>query len=209
MFIQAFAGGALGLLLGLLVGLSASPVVATVVGAIAGGLMLLLGYSGKTMDAGQSDQAMRASACRLSGFGICGTVALLSGLYVRTHSMFSPTIAQQIQELTATGYTSDESHAWVAYKSAGLQLRVAPATFNAAAGAASAKDPAHTVLFDSPTDVCLLFDPARADGTADQLNALKLSGSRFQPLAQYASTLDDAGRGALFSSLRPVLCGAP
>lgn len=205
LFVQFLAGSALGLLLGLLVGLSSSPVVAAVVGTLTAALMVLLGFS--KPDNPDDPNRTSASAWRLSGFGIFGAVALLSGLGIRTHNLFSQPIATQVDDLAASGFTPDEAHAWVAYKNAGLHLRIPEGSFDKTSKLSSN---ASSVLFaDSGSDACTLFDPSQYANSTEQWNAFNLRGPQYAQLVQFGRQLNDQQRTALIQSIKPLLCPGP
>lgn len=99
---QLFAGAGLGVVVGLLVGLSSSPVVAAVVGALATGLVTLLGFVRPTSESDQSS-SVQGSVVRLAAFGFSCACAVLFGLFLRTHNWLSPTVADQVSEVTKAG----------------------------------------------------------------------------------------------------------
>ncbi|MGO8719854.1 MAG: hypothetical protein ACLQMO_11640, partial [Acidobacteriaceae bacterium] len=82
------AGAAIGLLVGLIAGLSISPVTQTVLGSLSAGLLILLGLK-------QSKESTQEAAhtIRILGFGLSCSIALILGVFLRTHSTLSPDLA--------------------------------------------------------------------------------------------------------------------
>ena len=83
------AGSALGIFVGLAVGISVtSGVTGMIIGSVAAGLTLFLGF-GKKRSTSEDGDANR-ELLRLVGFGIFSSVALGSGIWIRTHELLSP-----------------------------------------------------------------------------------------------------------------------
>jgi hypothetical protein len=204
-FIQTVSGIALGLLLGTLVGFSQSPVAATVVGALTGALALFLGFNTKSDGDGHLSSDSRASAGRVCGFGFACTAALLLSLYARTHDAFSIPIQSQIDVLKTAKYSDDEAHSWVAYKNAGILLRISRE-------AIADKDDKRTqtagsVLFDDPgADPCFVFDPKRIPKVDDRISAMRNSGPRFVGIADSVEKLDQPSKKAIMDGMTRLFC---
>jgi hypothetical protein len=202
---QLLAGTALGLLLGLLVGLSSSPVVATVVGALTGGMLVFLGFTSNSQPDSNTRSSFDAAGWRLTGFGLACTIALLAGLLVRTRNLLTPPIRRQVSELTDAGFTSDEAHAWVAYKNIGVLMRAQPNVptdkDKRAAGTAS------SYLFATPSaDSCDLFDPDKYSSPAELLIALRNAGGRYAAFAGSIAKLDERARAAALAATKHLFC---
>ncbi len=119
---QILGGAGLGTLVGLLVGLSSSPVVSTVVGALATALVTLLGFAlpaKSAKDASETTTTITGSAARIAAFGFTCAAALLSSLYIRTHALLSPSVQEQVSEITNAHYTDQQARQWVAFKNLG------------------------------------------------------------------------------------------
>jgi hypothetical protein len=202
---QLLAGTALGLLLGLLVGLSSSPVVATAVGALTGGMLVFLGFTSNSQADSNTKSPFEAAGWRLTGFGLACTVALVVGLLIRTHDLLAQPIKKQVSELTDAGFTSDEAHAWVAYKNIGVLMRE-PSNLpmdkdKRAAGTAS------SYLFASPgTDSCDLFNPDKYSSQAEHLIALRNAGGRYAAFADSISKLDERSLATTLSGTKHLFC---
>jgi hypothetical protein len=115
---QIFSGAGVGLLLGILLGLSSSPVVSLVVGALAALLAAFIGIRLPGKEAADappetiSVAQRRAAAFRAGAFGLTCVLGLLGGIYLRTHNSLSPaqpSLRQQVDELTAVGFSAVEA----------------------------------------------------------------------------------------------------
>ncbi|WP_119421061.1 hypothetical protein [Desertibaculum subflavum] len=95
-----WAGGvALGLLLGLLIGLSVTPVVSIVVTALVGLLAGLFGLGEKS-----ALGISAAGARRLAAFGFAAVIATPIAIWLRTHDVLAPSLADQRATLREIGY---------------------------------------------------------------------------------------------------------
>src|SRR5210317_265367 len=97
---QVFSGIGIGLLLGIIIGLSASPVVKTILGALSGLLAAFLGlqeslFSKQEEDINKVNNRIYLNSIRAGSFGIATVIALLIGMYMRTHGVLSITIEKQ------------------------------------------------------------------------------------------------------------------
>ena len=207
MFGQLFAGIGLGLLVGVLVGLSSSPVVSVVVGALAGGMVTLLGFARSTKEGDSS--YLEGSVIRLGSFGIACAVAVVLGLFIRTHNWVSPSIADQVSEVQKAGYSPEEARRWVAYKNVGTVLGIGPGSSGSTAASPSGgtAQVAGSVLFaGADSGECQHFDPNRYKDAAEQLNALRQLGGKYAEYAQKISTLDAGQQKSVLESLRLLYC---
>jgi hypothetical protein len=205
MFGQLFAGIGLGLLVGILVGLSSSPVVSVVIGAIAGGMVTLLGFAPAAKEGDAS--FLQGSAIRLGSFGVACAVAVVLGLFIRTHNWASPSIAEQVSEVQKAGYSSEDARKWVAYKNVGMILASSSAG-SAQSSASSGTGPvAGSVLFSgADSGECQHFDTSRYKDTAEQLYALRQLGGKYAEYSQKISTLDASQQKMVLDSLRLLIC---
>jgi hypothetical protein len=207
MFGQLFAGIGLGLLVGVLVGLSSSPVVSVVVGALAAGMVTLLGFV-QSVKAGETSNS-EGSVVRLGGFGVACTAAILLGLFIRTHDLLSPSIADQVSEVQKAGYTSPEARRWVAYKNVGAVLESGSSGGSTAQPETGrgAESVAGSVLFSSAdAGECQHFDTARYKDVPEHLYSLRQSGGKYAEYAEKISTLDASRQKAVLDSLRLLAC---
>ena len=204
---QLFAGGGLGLLVGILVGLSGSPVVAVIVGSLATGLVTLLGFVSPKESGSESGGP---SVMRLGAFGVACAVAVVLGLFIRTHNWASPSIAEQVAEIQKAGYTPQEARRWVAYKNIGTALE-APATGDAAkapeAGGGGVTPAASSVLFaGKDSGECKHFDTSRYKNTAEHLSALRQLGGRYAEYADKIGAMDASQQKETLESLQRLYC---
>lgn len=200
---QLFAGGGLGLLVGVLVGLSASPVVSVILGSIAAGLVTLLGFSGNAKDGEPAYGA--GTVVRLGSFGVACAFAVVLGIFLRTHNIASPSIAEQVNEVTKAGYSADEARRWVAYRNLGASLEATAGREKAHEGAAAPA--ASTVLF-SGTDrgECKNFDPTQYKNTAEHLYALRQLGGRYAAYADKIASMDSNQQKTTLEGLHLLFC---
>ena len=109
-------GTAVGLLLGLIVGLSASEVAASVVAGLVGLLGTLFGL--------RSEKAVGilpgGNGARVAGFALAMIVALLAGIYIRTHGLLEPTPQESAAAWVAAGLSQREAARIVAFERTGL-----------------------------------------------------------------------------------------
>jgi hypothetical protein len=199
---QLFAGVGLGLLVGMLVGLSSSPVVSVVVGALAAGIITLLGFvpSAKSSEPG----SVEGSVVRLGSFGIVCTAAILAGLFIRTHNSFSPSIAQQVDEVRKAGYSDEESRKWVAAKNLS-PLAGADSEKSRPAGA-GAPVTASVLFSGGNSGECQHFDTNRYKNIQEQLNALRQLGGNYGEYAEMVSKLDPSHQKTVLDSSKLLFC---
>jgi hypothetical protein len=133
------AGGGVGLLLGYLLGLSVSPVVQGVVVAITGLLGALLGLQ----------QGAAGMSWRIGAFGIFCTAGVTLGLFVRSGSLLTPSVKQEVAQWQAAGYLKQDALAFVAY----LRLGIKPAGITIS-DAPEAKQQANALYAQDSRSVC-------------------------------------------------------
>ena len=107
-----FNGVGVGLLLGMLLGLAVSPVVSGVIGTLSSVLALLLGLNERFLGPLKS--------IRIGAFGVSCVIAILIGIYIRTHNALSPSLTDLKTEYRSLGYTEQEAKDFVAYQKFGL-----------------------------------------------------------------------------------------
>lgn len=107
---QVFAGMGIGILMGLIIGLSVSPVVKSILGTLSGLLGVFLGLQdsifGKKDTAPNSLSPIILSSIRTGSFGIFCVLAILFGLYLRTHDVIGMSVTNQVKRWTDAGYDS-------------------------------------------------------------------------------------------------------
>ena len=203
---QLFAGTGLGLLVGVLVGLSASPVVSALIGALAAGMVTLLGFT-RTTKEGDPPYA-EGSVIRLGSFGVACAVAVLLGLYIRTHNWLSPSISDQVAEIQKAGYTAEEARKWVALRNIGTALApTAASTADGKSATAAAAPIAGSVLFSGANEgQCQYFDTSRYKDTQEHLYALRQMGGIYAEYANKIASMDATQQKAVLNSLRLLFC---
>jgi hypothetical protein len=105
-FLSILTGISVGILVGLLVALSVSPVVATVVGALTALLTVFLGLGGSTQIKPKNDSEPildTQKSLRIIGFCIACTLAVVCGLYIRTHNLLGLSVTDKITALKQAG----------------------------------------------------------------------------------------------------------
>lgn len=198
---QLFAGGGLGLLVGVLVGLSASPVVSVILGSIAAGLATLLGFVSK-----EEPAYGEGSVVRLGSFGVTCAIAVVLGVFLRTHNIASPSISQQVEEIRKAGYSPEEARRWVAYRNLGVNLNAA-STGEKPHETASIVPAASSVLFSgNDRGECRHFDTTEYKTTAEHINALRLSGGRYAEYADKIASMDANQQKTALEGLRLLFC---
>lgn len=115
------AGASVGLFIGMLLGLSGSPVVATFLGVVSSiGAVVLAGKSVKeTTPSGKSGTDHPSSpfvGSFLAGFGLVATVALLSGVYLRSHQSLGPKPLEQRDRWIQLGVSPEEARQLVIHQ---------------------------------------------------------------------------------------------
>lgn len=198
---QLFAGIGLGLVVGVLVGLSSSPVVSVVVGALATGMIALLGFARAGKD-GQPAYG-EGSTARLGAFGVACAVAVLLGLFMRTHNWLSPSIAEQVAAVEKAGYTAQEAREWVAYKNIGAPFTNAETTTRVQN---AGKETASLLFAGENSGDCQYFNPSRYKDLHEQLYALEQQGGKYAEYAKKISTLDAGNQQTVLTSLKLLFC---
>lgn len=112
---QVLGGSSLGLLVGLIMGLTINPLAASVVGSL---MALLVGYSAikpslpaaltpARDQTAPEERSVPVIPGSLIGFSLAAVLALLTGIYVRTHSLLSPTPQQITARWEAAGLSRE------------------------------------------------------------------------------------------------------
>jgi hypothetical protein len=198
------AGAALGAFIGLLIGLSTSPITA----AVASGLVAILAaFFGLAKDAPTSAPDWLQ---RVIGFGLVGIVALLVGLHLRVTDSFAPSLAREVQELTAAGFDKPDALTVVRFRRFGL-LPSGPVTgtpLPAGAGVKGTADTRSTVLFGASAQTCAELDPRRFANPDEALAAFTRRGGAWGALTPLATPLDGAARQRLVNVAWKLACEA-
>lgn len=170
-------GIAMGLLLGLIVGLSASEVVASVVAGLVGLLGTLLGLRSEEV----AGILPGGNSARVAGFALAMVVALLIGIFVRTHGLLEPTPQESAAAWVAAGLSEKEAAQLVVFERTGLlpEGRSAGSTSRARAGTGA--------LFSSASlDSCDTLQSRTYTSVEAMTGALEAEGEDWQRLAANA-----------------------
>ncbi len=112
--LSLFGGAGIGLLFGIIMGTSVEPLVATMFGTLTTILAAILGLNDKYFN--------DAKAVRIGAFGFACVIGAYLGLFVRTHNLLSPSLADLKQEYLAIGYTEQQALNFITQKEFGVAL---------------------------------------------------------------------------------------
>lgn len=124
-FIQVFSGAGMGLLVGIIVGLSASEVVSIILGALAALLAAFLGLQDQRTaneDEESRYRTLKMSGLRAGSFGVSCVIAILLGMYLRTHQVLSDTVSikEQVAVWAEAGYDTAQARQYVVFQNLGI-----------------------------------------------------------------------------------------
>ena len=204
--VSVFSGAGIGLMVGILLGLAVSPVVGIFVGALGTGLAGVLGLNDRHFS--------RAKGLRIGAFGLAAVAGAAAGISIRTHDLFSPSLAARKAEYLALGFTEREALDLLA----GSLTAVVVAGGDSAAGgrvqfAAAGISTAASVLFSSPVEIsaCSSLTTAYDDelSAADVIANFRLEGAGWRSLADSTEArLAEADRKPLLFIARDAACGS-
>jgi hypothetical protein len=192
-------GAALGLLLGLLIGLSVTPVVSIVVTALVGLLAGLFGLGDKS-----ALGISAAGARRLAAFGFAAVIATPIAIWLRTHDVLAPSLADQRAALREIGYAdgSAEQKEMLRF----LRYGIAPAGSTVTAEASRGATARASVLYAGvPAGFCARM--MMSGGTADLLTLLdNTSEAKLRDLASRIKALPVEKQAPALDYARIFLC---
>ena len=164
----------MGVLVGLLVGLSASPVTGTLVGALVALLAGVFGIAEK-LPTGLG----RTGAIRLTAFAVSCAVALLLGIFMRTHQVLSPSVKDLRAQLSEMEIKSEEEQKqMLRFLRFGLLPSNAQAVKKDDEAAASIIKSVQSTLYAESTSFCAgLRDLIATDAVAEDLLSYLRTGS--------------------------------
>jgi hypothetical protein len=169
-------------------------------------MVTLLGFSRATKEGGPF-ASTEGSVYRLGSFGVACAIAVGLGLYIRTHNLVSPSIADQVAEVQKGGYTPEEARRWVAYKNVGTVLTSASSNSGPTQQGNGTASVAGSVLFSgSNAGECQHFDTTRFKDVQEQLYALRQLDDKHAEYAEKIATLDTARQKQVLDSLRLLFC---
>ena len=193
---------ALGLATGLLIGLSSSELVAAVVTALVALATTLVALGGPALVAGKAPpERDAADDAALVAFAGALVIAVLAGLYVRTHDLLSPSPEVLTARWEAAGFSSAEARRIASHTLRGIDLGDGTAPL-AATGPAAASATARSVLFSGEyKSRCASTDPTRAPDRGELLNTWSLAGEPWQVLSVALTEAPDGQLMAVWSAL--------
>lgn len=164
----------MGLLLGLLVGLSASEVVASVVAGLVGLLGTFFGLRSESA----AGILPGANGARVAGFALAMVVALLVGIFVRTHGLLEPTPQESAASWVDAGLSKSEAAQLVVFERTGLLPE------GRSAGNANRSKASTGALFSTESlDACDTFQSRTYSSLEAMTGALEAEGGDWERLA--------------------------
>lgn len=214
---QLLSGVGIGLLLGIIIGLSVSPVVKTILGALAGLLAAFLGlqeslFSKQEETPEKVANRMYFNGVRAAAFGFATVIALLIGMYMRTHGVLSITIEKQVKNWTDAGVDPPLAQELVIYEKFKLfkkegalhidtaQAKLAAEKNNAGDGFLFNKE--SMINYCDDLDIASIYN----DHLGNALSAFKLKGGDFEKLALALELVDENSQRSLIASVRSLVC---
>ncbi|MGH9454949.1 MAG: hypothetical protein ACRD2O_13355 [Terriglobia bacterium] len=203
-FAEILSGIGIGSLIGLLIGLSIQSVAGTVLAALVALLAAFLGLTHKfstsaSKGTGEGETTSTGRSARIAAFGIACTVAVLCGVFIRTHDWLTPPIRQQVEQWKSAGFSDDVSRSLVIYKQTGVLPQ------GMSAGKPRIPQNA-SVLFAITPDDCRLFDRSAYSSLGEQLNSLRLRQGRFADFAEALSRVPAGNQESLLAATRKLVC---
>jgi len=214
---QLFSGIGIGLLLGIIIGLSVSPVVKTILGALSGLLAAFLGLQESLFSKQDEDPEKVANRIYLNGiragsFGIATVIALLAGMYLRTHGVLSISIEQQVKNWTNAGVDQPLAEELVIYEKFKLFKKesILNVDTKQAELAAEKNNSSDGFLFtkEEMQNYCVALDVEVKWGGSVQ-NALEGYGGMDPMVVNYATELrntDENGQREIMDAVKNLAC---
>lgn len=110
---EIFAGLGLGLLIGIVIGLSIAEVTGVILAALTSLLAAFFGLR-------SSSDGEKGNQVIIGTFGFSCIIAILLGIFVRTHNLFSPSIEKDIETYKKVKLTDKEIKELILFKEFGL-----------------------------------------------------------------------------------------
>lgn len=198
-----FAGAGIGLMVGLLLGMSApsaKSVVGIFIGAVGVALAALLGLNDKHFST--------AKGLRIGSFGLAVVLAAPAGIYARDHGLFSPSLKERVEEITALDYTKEQALDYLAR----IQT---PSAKNGENNLAAYANSGKSALFAGEAEIkacdsLLVGRPFDNETSFAQMqNTLTSKGPGWTKVANMANTeLEEPDRLKVLFIARDAVCGA-
>ncbi|MBK6345393.1 MAG: hypothetical protein IPF68_05560 [Bacteroidales bacterium] len=116
------SGIGMGLLLGIIMGLSVSEVVKVIMGVLTAILGTFLGFDKRSFAGMDAEEYLKEkhnslfTALRAGWFGLAVVAGILSGMWIRTNEVFTPSVKWSVQQWTDAGYDADYARKLVTYQ---------------------------------------------------------------------------------------------
>ncbi len=214
---QLFSGIGIGLLLGIIIGFSVSPVVKTILGALAGILAAFLGlqeslFSKQEEAPEKVNHRIYLNGIRAGAFGVATVIALLLGMYMRTHGILSITIEKQVSNWTDAGVDPLLAQELVIYEKFKLFKKDAILNVDTkqAELAAEKNNAADGFLFnkESMINYCndMDIDSNYNGSMSNALSAFKLKQGDFEQLALALEKVDETSQRNILAAIKNLAC---
>ena len=116
------SGIGMGLLLGIIIGLSTTEVVKVIMGILTALLGAFLGFDKRSFTGMEADEYLKEkhnslfTALRAGWFGLTVVAGILSGMWIRTNEIFTPSVKWSVDQWTDAGYDSLYARKLVTYQ---------------------------------------------------------------------------------------------
>jgi hypothetical protein len=195
---DVFAGIGLGLLVGTIIGLSIAQVTGIILAALTSILAAFFGFK-ESKDAGSGNQII------IGTFGFTCLLAIVLGVYLRTHNTFSPSLSQDIQAYKNANFSNEEIKKIILFK----ELGIVPQGYTFSKEAKEAGRATQSVLMAGEGSLPLLCESITKESTLDEIKkAYDNSGGKYQDMEHELSTIisDTAELKKTLMYLSSLLC---
>jgi hypothetical protein len=195
---DAFAGIGLGLLVGTIIGLSIAQVTGIILAALTSILAAFFGFK-ETKDAGQGNQII------IGTFGFTCLIAILLGVFLRTHNAFSPSLSQDLQPYKEANFSNEEIKKIMLFK----DLGIVPEGYTFSKEAKEAGKASQSVLMAGEGTLPLLCESITKQSTLSEVQkAFDDSGAKYQDMERQLTTIvsDTAELKKTLTYLSSLLC---
>jgi hypothetical protein len=176
---DVFAGIGLGLLVGTIIGLSIAQVTGIILAALTSILAAFFGFK-ENKDAGNGNQII------IGTFGFTCLLAIVLGVYLRTHNAFSPSLPQEIQVYKNANFSNDEIKKIILFK----ELGIVPQGYTFSKEAKEAGKATQSVLMAGEGSLPLLCESITEESTLAEIKkAYDDSGGKYQDMEHELSAI--------------------
>lgn len=206
------SGIGMGLLLGIIIGLSTTEVVKAIMGILTALLGAFLGFDKRSFAGMEADEYLKEkhnslfTALRAGWFGLAVVAGILSGMWIRTNEIFTPSVKWSVDQWTAAGYDSLYARKLVTYQ----RFAIDPNTGELRPETELNKS-ARSSLFSSEQaqELCGSTDPDQwnNDWAVARQALLALDDDAITPIvAAIEENIPESDRFAFLSGLYSLLC---